>query len=240
MALKHLLLLFLIFAAFSAKPNQAQVLKVVTEHNPPFNYQLRNDKIVGSATDKILKVLEEANIEFTLNIYPWARSYKMALTQPNTLIFSIFRNKQRESLFQWICPLLPGDELYLFALKKNNLIQITNLEDLKQYKIGVVREGIDSVYLKSQGFKEGKELYPASNDGINLKLLLQEKVDLIISGTPSMKKRLKNINQNLSIVKKVSFPELNKDIELCMAFSLNTPSHIVDKVRAALYKVNTN
>ncbi len=220
--------------------NQTQSLKVVTEHNPPFNYQLRNDKIVGSATNKVLEVLDEAKIDFTLNIYPWARSYKMALSQPNTLIYSIFRNKQREPLFQWVCPLLPGDELYLFSLKKNDAIQLKNIEDLKKYKIGVVREGIDSVYLKSQGFKEGKELYPSSNDGINLKLLLQEKVDLIISGTPSIEKRLKNISQNLSIVRKVSFPELNKDIELCMAFSLNTPSHIVDKVRTALHKVNSN
>lgn len=238
--MKYIFLSLLILVSFTAKTNQAHTLTVVTEHSPPYNYQLENNKIVGIATDKIIKVLNEANIEFTLNIYPWARSYKLALTQPNILIYSIYRNKEREHLFQWVCSFLPKDDLYFFMLKKNSSIKTSNIENLKQFKIGIVRQGIVSIYLKAQGLKEGKELYVSSNDETNLNLLLHEKVDLIIVTIPSIKMRMKNINKDLSIVRKISFPEINKDSERCMAFSLGTPTHIVDKVRSVLHKINKN
>ena len=238
--MKYFFFSLLIFVSFSAKTYQAYTLTVVTEQSPPYNYQLKNKKIVGIATNKIIKVLNEAKIEFTLNIYPWARSYKLALTQPNILIYSIYRSKEREPLFQWVCSLLPKDDLYFFALKKNDSIKTINIEKLKQFKIGIIRQGLASIYLKAQGFKEGKELYVSSNDDTNLNLLLNENVDLIIVTLPSMKMRMENINKDLSIVRKINFPEINKESERCMAFSLDTPTHIVNKVRSVLHKINKN
>ena len=238
--MKYIFLSLLILTSFFAKTNQVYSLKVVTEHSPPYQYQLKNNKIVGTATDKVIKALNEVNSEFTLNIYPWARAYELALTQPNILIYSIYRNKQREHLFQWVCPLVLESDLYLFALKKNNSIQTMNIENLKQFKVGTVRQGVISIYLKVHGFKEGKELYLTSNDDTNLKLLLRERVDFVIGTTLSIKGRMKKINKDFSILKKISFPEINKDSERCMAFSLDTPSYIVDQVRSALHKINKN
>ena len=240
--MKYIVLSLLILVSFSAKTYQAHTLTVVTEHSPPYNYQLKNNKIVGIATEKIIKVLNEANIEYTLNIYPWARSYELALIQPNTLIYSIYRNKHREPLFQWVCSLLPKDDLYFFVLKKNNSIQFKtiNIENLKKFKIGLISQGLASIYLRAQGLKEGKELYISSNDDTNLNLLLHEQVALIIVTLPSMKMRMKNLNKDLSILRKINFPEINKDSERCMAFSLDTPTYIVDKVRSALHKINKN
>jgi len=238
MALKYILLTLMICASFSVKAIQDQMLHVVTEHSPPFNYQLKNEEIVGSATEKVIKALNDSNIDFTLDIYPWARAYKLALTQPNTLIYSIYRNKERKDLFQWACPLLPRNDLYLYALKKNSSMKTVNIDNLKQFKTGIVRQGLVSTFLKGQGFQEGKELYVATDDTTNLKLLLEGKVDLVIATITSMKNRMEGINQALPLLRRINFPEINIDTELCLAFSLDTPSNIVDKVRIALHNIN--
>jgi len=238
MALKYIFLTLMICTSFSVKAMQDQILHVVTEHSPPFNYQLKNKKIVGSGTDKVIKALDEANIDFSLDIYPWARAYKLALTQPNTLIYSIYRNKERKNLFQWACPLLPRNDLYLYALKKNSSVKAVNIDNLKQFKTGIVRQGLVSTFLKGKGFEEGKELYVATDDTTNLKLLLEGKIDLVIATITSMENRMKSINQALPLLRRVNFPEINIDTELCLAFSLDTPSDIVDKVRNALHNIN--
>lgn len=236
--MKYVAFSLLILFSLWAKTSHAQALNVVTEHWPPFNYQLANKEIGGIATEKVTRVLKEANIDFTLNLYPWARSYHMALSQPNTLIYSIYRNKQREHLFHWACPLLPRQDLYLFTLSKNKSIQKVDTKNLKQFKIGIVRQEIASIHLKAQGLKEGKELYVSASDDNNLKLLLEGKVDLIIGTIPSMKMRLENLNKAFSVLTAIDFPEINQDSEHCMAFSLNTPIYLVDKVRSALKKLN--
>ncbi len=235
---KHLLSLMMLFASFSISANQDFILKVVTEHSPPFNYQLKNKQIVGTATDKVIRALNEANIKFTHSLYPWARSYKLALTQPNTLIYSIYRNKQREHLFQWVCPLVLDSDLYLFALKKKHAMKTLTTENLALFKTGIVRGGLGATYLQAHGLREGKELYSASNDDINLKLLLNEKIDFIIGTIPSLSRRMKNMNMDVAVFRRINFPEINKNSERCMAFSLDTPSYIVDKVRIAIQQIN--
>jgi len=228
----------MLFASFSISANKDYILNVVTEHSPPFNYQLKNKQIVGTATDKVIKALNEANIDFTHSLYPWARSYKLAMTQPNTLIYSIYRNKQREHLFQWACPLILDSDLYFFALKNKHSMQTMDIENLALFKTGIVRGGLAATYLKARGLQEGKELYSASDDDVNLKLLLNEEIDFIIGTIPSMSRRMRNMNMDVATFKKINFPEINKDSERCMAFSLDTPTDVVDKVRTALQKIN--
>jgi len=213
-------------------------ITVVTEDWPPYSYRLDNGDIGGIATEKIKQVLAKADIPYTLNLYPWARSYEMALTQKNVLVYSIYRHDKREPLFHWLCPLLPKVKLYFFALVKNRHIEIKDIEDVRKYTVGLVRREVAASFLKEKGFKEGKNLYFSADDYINLNQLLKGQVDIIVTTARSIKMRLKKLNKDFNQVKAFYLEELNAATENCMAFNLNTSAELVDKVRRALKEIN--
>src|SRR5512136_411438 len=91
-----------------------ETITIVTEEFPPYNYQ-DNGKLIGVSTEvveAVLKQLPEITVEF--KVYPWARAYKNALENPNTLIYSLGFNEKRRDLFKWVGVIAPA-EFYLFA-----------------------------------------------------------------------------------------------------------------------------
>ena len=46
--------------------------------------------------------------------YPWVRGYELALSQPNTVLFSTTRTPARESSFHWVGP-IAQDRVVLLA-----------------------------------------------------------------------------------------------------------------------------
>ena len=94
----YCLLLVLCLACFSSVAKDS--LRVVTEEWPPYNYSNENGKVVGAATAKVRWVLEQADIDYTLNSYPWARAIDLASTKKNVAIFSVYRTEIREQQFK--------------------------------------------------------------------------------------------------------------------------------------------
>ena len=70
----------------------AQSIAVVTEDWEPYNY-LENNEVVGISTTVVRKVLNKAGIGINggIQMYPWARAYKMVKENKNTLIYTIIR-----------------------------------------------------------------------------------------------------------------------------------------------------
>ena len=91
--------------------------------------------------------LQRAKLDYHLNIYPWARAYKMAQEAPYVLIYSIGRSEKREAFFKWVDVIAPYD-VYLYRLKNRPEIKVNNLADLKNFKIGAVRDDIRAQYLE--------------------------------------------------------------------------------------------
>lgn len=218
--------------SYNSQAEQHTKLLVVTEHWPPFNYKLPDNSIGGIATKRVIEILNRAEIDFEIQLYPWARAYHLAQSQRNVLIYSIYRNKEREKFFHWICPILPTTELFLFTLS-NSRIQANDIDELKKYTIGIVRKEVASIYLKAKGFKEGDNLFVSTNDDINLKALINRKIDFIIGTVPSMTARLRAIGKDFSTLRKIRFAGINENTEHCMALSLATPQHIVKKLQHA-------
>ncbi|MBA4366572.1 MAG: hypothetical protein C0403_02920, partial [Desulfobacterium sp.] len=67
---------------FAFNVQAEDVVQVVTENWSPYNFEEKG-VVKGSSTETVRKVLEKANIKHTIKVYPWARSYKMALEQKN-------------------------------------------------------------------------------------------------------------------------------------------------------------
>ena len=116
----------------------SEEIHVCTENWPPYYYEI-NGEIKGISTAIVKAVLKEAGLNYTINVYPWARAYDMALNDKNVLIYTIARTPEREKLFKWVGEITPADSIIAYKLKKRGDIIVKTVQDLKKYKIGVVK-----------------------------------------------------------------------------------------------------
>jgi len=229
---KILLCVLPCLATFTAVTAPENKITVVTEQWPPYNYLSSSGEIIGSATKIVKNTLEQANVPYTLNIYPWARAYKTALEQPNVLIYSILRSPEREKLFHWICP-LNTIQYHFFKLSARTDIKINSIDDVKKYTLGLIRDSYMHNHLKNNGFVEGEHIQISGDNQANIKLLLAERVDIIIDTHENISLRLKALPQTKAQLK-ASYP-IGTDIIptpwTCMAISLKTPIKLVEAIR---------
>ncbi|MBF0099987.1 MAG: transporter substrate-binding domain-containing protein [Desulfobacterales bacterium] len=214
-------------------------IHVVTEDYPPYNFK-ENDSIVGVSTEVVRAVLKEAGFEVNILLYPWPRAYNMALENENTIIYSISRTSERETLFKWIGVVAPADN-YLFALKKRTDITIQTLDEAKKYMIGTVRDDVADLYLIGKGFEVIKHIERASNYELNMKKLIGGRIDLWFAaelvGNFFLKK---NGYVPEETVRKVYMLDEISGEGLYMAFSKKTSDHTVEICKKALEKIKQN
>lgn len=208
----------------------------MTENWPPYNYQNDSGDVDGVATAVVKRVLSSAELSYSIDVFPWARSYKLAQGQPNTLIYSIFKTAEREPYFHWFCPLLPNLDMFFFALSDGQVKPISSLDASTSLKIGVVREDFPYQVLKSRGLHEGKQLYLSSSDEVNLKRLLAGEVDVVPTSIRSMKSRLKNLGLSFDKVVPVYQLLSSESTPICMAMSIDSNPEVVEKISVSFQK----
>ncbi len=86
-------IIFLLLSTFLITgTTYSQEIRVLTEHLPPYQIQMGENKIGGFSTEIVRAVLKEAKIRAKIEVYPWVRAYSIALEDKNILIFSIVRS----------------------------------------------------------------------------------------------------------------------------------------------------
>lgn len=209
----------------------AEPLHIVTNDFPPLQI-INGANVTGFTTEIVKHVLKGAGLTGDIKAYPWARAYKMATKEPNTLIYSIVRNKERESTFKWIGTIAPYD-VYFWKLKKRKDIHIKTIEDAKKYVCGAMINGSKANHLIKHGFVEGKNLDQGDSDLDNFRKLYAGRVDLILYDTLSFRytalQEKKDVNDAEKILKVDGISN-----ELYLAASHETPDAVVTKLRASL------
>ena len=227
----HCLFVIVLFAKLSFA--QTPELQVVTESSPPYQIML-DGEVAGPATDKVKDILATAGISAHFNMYPWARAYKKALNEPNTLIYAIAKTDKREKLFYWLTPVT----YYKFGLVKLSTrddIQIDDIQNIKQYRFAVQREDISHEWLLNKGLKEGENFITCSDIDCSWQLLLNNNVDLIIETPeliPSMLKQYGKTANNAVFI--TAIPEL--EITGYLAANKNIAPNLLTKLQAAIAK----
>lgn len=206
----------------------AQRIDVLTEEYPPYNYRDSDNQIAGLSTEVVREVLKRAKIEYSMTLYPWARTYHMAQQRPNVLIYSIGRNAQREKLFQWVDIIAPYN-VYLYRLKSRPEVQAKSMEQLKGYRIGAVRDDVRAQYLEKKGIATDLVV----DDSANAKKLASARIDMFPIDEIALVALYKREGLAPGSVEKVMpLPELSAG--LYMAFSLGTNTALVARCRDAL------
>lgn len=215
---------------------QAQVVEVVTEEWKPYNY-IENETIVGFSTEVMRATLAEAQIEYNLNIYPWAWAYGKAKRNKNCLIYTISRTDVREKSFHWIGPIAPRS-LYLFALKKRTDIDITDINDVKKYKVGAVRKDSSETFLLERGFVNGINLISTGMEKQNVTKLYAGEIDFIVGTELTLGEVLEESGHSIVDLKNVLM--LIDKGGYYMAYSKNTDEALVTKTKKAFEKIVTS
>lgn len=209
---------------------QAQNIHVVTEATS-YSF-LKDGKVAGPATAVVELSLKRAGlVDYQINLYPWARSYDMALKEPNVLIYLIARTPAREPQFKWAGEIMKIQ--YHFYGLKNRKIVVKNLQDARSLTIGVMRDDVRHQYLKEKGFTR---LVVSGQQVDNFRKLLSGQVDLV--PLPD--------DDALSLCKETHFSceNLEKTITLdematglYMAYSNSTTDAVVERTQKAFEKM---
>lgn len=226
----------MLFCVRSAGASES--IKVVTEDWPPYNFSMPNGEVGGISTKIVRRVLDQSGLNYDIQVYPWARSFDMARTKPNVMIYSIFRSREREHLFKWICPLTEPVKLYLYRLTNRTDVDVKTIMDAKNYTTGVTRGDYPHHYLTDLGFVEKQHLQLSPDDDLNVRKMLNGRVDLVVEAELTMRSILTQTDAPYHTVIPILQIRANDSAPNCMAFSKKTPDSVVQRVRDALKIIN--
>lgn len=209
-------------------------LSVVTELFDRFQYLDQNDELTGYSVSVIHKVFDHTGDDYQINIFPWTVAFKKAKSQKNTMIFSIARTPEREDSFIWLGRLF-SEPIYFWTLKKLNISTVTSLNELKNYRISVVKDANSHDYLVKHQFPNVYLMTStfSNNDSYTrMKMLDGNRADIVIASESDVVNSIKHIGLGREALTKVFHdPELNNDLYL--AINVDSDPELVTKYKEA-------
>ncbi|QTN30385.1 transporter substrate-binding domain-containing protein [Rhodoferax sp. AJA081-3] len=124
---KGIIALALGVATLSASAGEA--LTAYTEEWRPFNFMNESNEIDGFTTAIVRKIAADLDTKTDIQLVPWSRALEFTQRNKNSLIYSIYRVPERESLFKWVGPIYQVDTM-LWGIQDRDL-SIKNIEDAK-------------------------------------------------------------------------------------------------------------
>ena len=209
----------------AGQPAFSTELTILTENLPPLNY-VENGVLVGPSVEIVEEIKRRVKAKEPIQVYPWARAYKMALEKANVVLFGMTYTEVRKDKFKWVGPLAVKRDI--LVAKKGSNIRIRSLEDAKKVeRIGTLRDDTRERLLKRSGFTN---LEPVSDEQLNAKKLALGRIDLWAYKIPGMRTVC-----DLAGIDHTEFEEVYhlREIELMIAFSIMTPDSIVRQWKVA-------
>ena len=204
---------------------QAQAIVAVTE-DTAYTY-LEQGQVAGPATQHVRAALARSGFSnVRLELYPWARAYAMASSQPNTLIYLIARTPEREKRFKWAGQLM-SIQYHLYKLTARKDIVVERLEDARAFRIGVMRADVRQQYLQRNGFEQ---LVASPGNEENFQMLLAGRVDLVPLPRNDATRLCAKFNIDCARLTPVHTLDA-LTVPLYMAFSASTDDAVVERLR---------
>lgn len=220
-----LLLLSYPHAVASAAP-----LTILTEEFPPYNYT-EDGRVRGISTDILRLMLAEAGMDVpaqSFQVLPWSRAYQDVLSRPDTLLFSVTRTKERESLFKWIGPIAPNRNV-LLARKDRHLV-IGDFSQTLNLRVGAIRDDAGEQLLVAWGYPL-KWIDLTSDARSNMLKLENGRIDLFAYPETVFKWLVAQNRKNVDDYETVF---VLHEGYVYFAVNRNTPDETVQKLQKAL------
>jgi polar amino acid transport system substrate-binding protein len=225
-------------AAISAESPAS--IRVVTEEFPPFNYT-ENGRLTGLSTEVVEAVLLELGVTGDFQVMPWARAMQTAQNEENVLIYSIYRNEQREVQYKWVGPISESHN-NIYALKSRN-IKLRSLDDAKQYSVGIINRDREEDYFLKHGFSFDTNIESAPNHELNYSKLRSGRIDLWPIDQAAMAYYVRKAGDDPQSMVEPVFDVAESSATYqgyFMAFGMRTSDELVERFRKALGKLKTS
>ena len=148
----------------------AKDLTYLTEQFPPLNFK-EDGNLQGISVDLLDMVWQRMGVDLNrsvIQILPWTEGYEKTLKENNTVLFTVGRVPEREQLFKWAGPI--GSSWYVLLTKAGKNISISDPEDLKKLKIGVIEDDLAVQMLLDKGVKREDMINETTSEAIIEKL----------------------------------------------------------------------
>ncbi|WP_210644412.1 MULTISPECIES: transporter substrate-binding domain-containing protein [unclassified Pseudomonas] len=223
----------LLLALVSVK-SHAETIEVVTEDS--LYAYARDGQLVGPGIRIAEETLKRAELtDYRMSLYPWARAYEKALHEPNVLIFPLDRTPAREELFKWVGEIHRVTTKF-YKMRGGEAIVIHNLEEAKQYDVGVVRNDAKQVFLQQKGFTR---LVVSVDNHDNFQKLLNHQIQLLPMPENTARLMSKDARVDFTSLEEVySLDEQPHRVNL--AFSLSTSDEVVARARQAFEQLKAS
>ncbi|GEA09939.1 hypothetical protein KUL49_03140 [Alteromonas sp. KUL49] len=202
---------------------RSETVSAVTESLGKLQYVDDNGQVTGFATDVARAVAERAGVELDIAVMPWARAYKVAQEQSNTLIFSIARTPSREEQFLWV-GILCQTPMFVWGTQEHADANYQSFEELRTQSFVVTQGSRMDAYLKQHRVKQ---LTSVANQEQILGMILRGRVDFTITSDFMMAEKIAKHGFAPNDFVPV-FKLDDMDNPLSLAFGLDTSSELYE------------
>ncbi|HAQ74589.1 substrate-binding periplasmic protein [Stutzerimonas nitrititolerans] len=205
-----------------------ETINLLTQNFPPFSMAVdgknfaREDAISGIDAEVVAALFKRAGVPYAMTLrFPWSRLQQLAEKTPGFAVFSLSRTPEREPRYKWVGPL---SEIQIVLLKTpGSPIQVSSLDDARQYRIGSKDGSVGSQYLINRGIEVQSSLIdtPAK--------LKAGQFDLWATTNPSGEYEAKQAGVGpLAVALTLS------RVDLYLAMNKETPDAVVEKLQRTL------
>jgi len=168
---------------------QENVLRVYTQVRNAANidYDENGDPVPVDIGSQLLHaMLAETELEYSIEIAPWARIIQYLDSRPNILAYTLVRTEEREEQFHWI-GLVNNIESYLYGLSERAAELPRTIEAARAYQVGSIRGDAYDNLLTSLEFSN---IVHINNGAPWLTLLERGRLDLVPFGEQALSEYL--------------------------------------------------
>ncbi|MFT7685690.1 MAG: polar amino acid transport system substrate-binding protein [Candidatus Azotimanducaceae bacterium] len=129
---------------------------VLTEQLYPMNYTENGSDdgiILGFATQLVIEILEEAKLEYEINMVPWARAIHSIDNNKNVIVYTMTRSPERQKKYHWIGDIWIG-KINLYGHRDKLKNWPLSLAQIRKLKVGTSRGSVSRDYLMQNGFRD--------------------------------------------------------------------------------------
>lgn len=216
---------FLLSAASTAPLANAQAppTKMLVGEAPPYAYGAADGEAAGAAFELVADAARRLAIAFIYELEPMARAVMMAQRAGPVLLFPTARLPSRNSLFQWVAPLVPM-RLMLFA-KRDSPVDIRSLVSARRLKLGVLSSGGMREYCESLGLAS---IQPVSSNTRAVKMLLADRFDAVLTADHAVRAAIQELGMPPGVLREGA---VVMDAHLWIAASLAFRADEIDRWR---------
>lgn len=208
-------------------------LNYLTEEWAPFNYH-KDGNVTGISVEILEAVFKNIGVNRSrtdVRIVPLEEGFQIVQNNTSTVLFSIVRTPERETLYKWAGPFTKASFVIYAPISSN--VTISSPEDLNQYRIGVVQGSVENNLLTSQGVNVSQIVNGKTPEDL-LRMLEEGQIDLWATGDLAGRQQML---QNAVDPNTYEIVYTLSENDLYYIFSKDVPDTLVSAFQQALENV---